>query len=257
MAVYRNSSIGVGRKSLGENTYKTVRGRVIVSSRILTNTSKTVTQGEQRSAFGIMGKMGKLLATWINLTFDQTKYGSKRNHFVKVNTPVMAWLKANKKLSVANYLSQIAAAISEGVPVFAGYGANLADVECKQNNAELSVSLTFSKRFVEGDIVKIIVAQSYTKKLPGDNGLSMISHFCSTDTYDYVIGADEIGTNIVSIDKDKVPALATACKPLASYTQSAIIASAAVISGKDACQCYFSALDLYEDPGEDDRPVIE
>lgn len=257
MGIYKTSSIGVRRKSVGEITYKSVRGRVIASAKIAENTSKTSAQTEQRSAFGIMGKMGKLLADWINQTFDKTKYGSQRNHFVKVNAPVMSWLKENKKLSTANFLTQISAALDAGVALFAGYGANFAESEFTQNNAELSVSITFSKKFVLGDVVKILVAQGYTKKAPSDNGYSLINHFSSHDIYEYAITEAEVGTNILSLAKDKVPGLATACKPLATYTQSAIMASAAVVSGKDACQCYFTSLSLYVEKGEDDRPVIE
>lgn len=257
MGIYKTSSIGVRRKSVGEVTYKSVRGRVIASAKIVENTSKTTAQTEQRSAFGIMGKMGKLLANWINQTFDKTKYGSQRNHFVKVNAPVMLWLKENKKLSTVNYLSQISAALDDGVPVFAGYGTNFVESEFEQTDKELSVSLTFSKKFVVGDIIKILVAQSYSKKTPGNDGLSLVSHFSSYDVYDYVVTDAEVGNNILSLDKAKVPGLATACEPLSSYTQSAIMASVAVLSGKETCQCYFSPLELYVNAGGGDRPEIE
>lgn len=257
MGIYKTSSIGVRRKSVGEVTYKSVRGRVIASAKITENTSKTSAQTEQRSAFGIMGKMGKLLADWIDQTFDKTKYGSQRNHFVKVNAPVMSWLKENKKLSTANYLSQISAALDAGVALFAGYGANFAESEFTQNNAELSVDITFSKKFVLGDVVKILVAQGYSKKGAVNNGMSLISHFSGHDVYEYSITEAEVGSNTLSLDKAKVPGLAEACKPLASYTQSAIIASAAVLSGKDACQCYFTGLELYIEPNGNDRPEID
>ena len=257
MGIYKTSSIGVRRKSVGEVTYKSVRGRVIASAKITENASKTSAQTEQRSAFGIMGKMGKLLADWINQTFDKTKYGSQRNHFVKINSPVMAWLKENKKLSTAHYLDQVSAAVSAGIPVFAGYGANLVQSEFTQADAALSVSLTFSKKFVVGDIVRVLVAQSYTKKTPGNDGLSLIANFSGCDVFDYTITEAETGSNILSLDKDKVPGLATACKPLTSYTQSAIMASVAVLSGKESCQCYFSALELYVESGGGDRPEIE
>lgn len=257
MGVYKNSSIGVRRKSVGENTYKTVRGRVIVSSKITENSSKTSAQTEQRSAFGIMGKTGKLLAKWIDQTFDKTKYGSQRNHFVKVNAPVMAWLKENKKLSTAAYLDQISAALSAGVPVFAGYGANFAESEFEQANAELAVSITFSKKFVLGDVVKILVVQSYTKKTSGGNGLSLIGRFSSYDIYEYLITEEEVGKNVLFLNKITVSGLASACAPLSSYDQSSIMASVAVLSGKEACQCYFTGLELYVEPSGGDHPEIE
>ena len=44
---------------------------------------------------------------------------------------------------------------------------NFVESEFEQTDKELSVSLTFSKKkFVVGDIIKILVAQSYSKKRP-------------------------------------------------------------------------------------------
>ena len=258
MGVYSNASIGVRKKSVGENTYKTVRGRTIVSKRIVENSSKTQPQTEQRKAFSVMGKSGKLLSKWIDRTFDKTKYGSQRNNYVKLNAPVMAWLKSNDKLGGSNYIKQIADAIEGDVPVYAGFGSNLCESEFTQTDKELSVNLVFSKVLTVGDKVVIVVAQSYSKHVPGVDGMNLLATFNSAPIFEYSVTEADAGVNTISLDKAKVPALATACAPMNTYNQIAIIASAAIISGKETCQCYFSSLELYEEPGgEDDRPVIE
>ncbi|MBC5646388.1 hypothetical protein H8S77_26345 [Parabacteroides sp. BX2] len=257
MGIVKNGTLGIGRKSFGDATYRTSRGRTIAAKRIQENKSNTSMQSDQRKAFGIMGRSAKLLSEWIDKTFDKTKYGSQRNHYVKLNAPIMEWLKVNKKLDGLNYLSQIVAAIEDGVTVYAGMGANLAESEFVQNEKELSASVTYSKLFAVGDKVLIVVAQSYGKTTPGNNGLSLSSSFAAAPIYEYVITDADAGKNTISLDKDKVPGLATACEPLSTYKQSAIMASVAVISGKDACQCYFSSLELYVEPGGGDRPEIE
>lgn len=257
MGIYNNASIGVRKKSVGENTYKTVRGRTIVSKRIMENSSKTQPQTEQRKAFSIMGKSGKLLSKWIDRTFDKTKYGSQRNNYVKLNAPVMAWLKSNNKLGGSNYLNQIATAIEAGIPMFAGFGSNLCESEFTQAGKELSVNLVFSKNIAIGDKIIIVVAQSYSKHVPNADGLNLLTTFNSAPVFEYIATEADAGVNTISLDKGKVPALATACSPMNTYNQIAIIASAAIISGKESCQCYFSSLSLYVEPGEDDRPVIE
>ena len=257
MGIVKNGTLGIGRKSFGDATYRTTRGRTIAAKRIQENKSNTTMQSDQRKAFSIMGKSGKLLSKWIDQTFDKTKYGSQRNHFVKLNAPVMAWLKTNDKLGGLDYIGQICAAIGGDVPVYAGMGANLAESVFSQEDKSLSVSLTFSKNLIVGDRVLIVVAQSYCKSVPNGEGANLLARFTSAPIYEYVITDADAGKNIIALDKEKLPGLATACAPMNTYRQTAIIASAAVVSGKDACQCYFSALELYVDPGEDDRPVIE
>ena len=92
MGIVKNGTLGIGRKSFGDATYRTSRGRTIAAKRIQENKSNTSMQSDQRKAFGIMGRSAKLLSEWIDKTFDKTKYGSQRNHYVKLNAPIMEWL---------------------------------------------------------------------------------------------------------------------------------------------------------------------
>ncbi|MCS2893354.1 hypothetical protein NXY11_07400 [Parabacteroides faecis] len=256
MGIYKTSSIGVRRKSVGEITYKSVRGRVIASAKITENASKTSAQTEQRSAFGIMGQSAKVMASWIDLAFSKTKYGSQRNQFVKQNSLVMSWLKENKRTLKGNSLEKFSMAVASGISVLSGYGPNFAEPTFTQAGSGLTVSIVFSKDFIVGDIVKIGVMQTYSKPGANGNGLVLISHFSSVKIYEYVITDDDLGNNIISIGVDKIAGLGTAVQAPAGFTQESIIAAVSVLSNKETCQSYFSSLNVYNSGG-DDRPEIE
>lgn len=84
MAIVNSLAIGKSRKSAGNLTYKTVRGRTIASQRITSNSSKSALQVFQRGAFSDTVKCMQLVVPWINNFFDKSKYGSSRNQFMKV-----------------------------------------------------------------------------------------------------------------------------------------------------------------------------
>lgn len=86
MAIVNSLAIGKSRKSAGNLTYKTVRGRTIASQRITENRSNTAAQGIQRSRFGATAQCMQLFLPYVNNFFEKTKYGSARNQYVKVNT---------------------------------------------------------------------------------------------------------------------------------------------------------------------------
>lgn len=84
MALINSLAIGKSRKSAGNLTYKTVRGRTIASQRITSNSSRTALQVFQRGAFSDTVKCMQLVIPWINNFFDKSKYGSSRNQFMKI-----------------------------------------------------------------------------------------------------------------------------------------------------------------------------
>lgn len=85
MAIIQSTAIGNGKKSAGVLTYRRQRGRTIASQRILTNSSKTVKQVAQRTAFALASKAIAIAAPLIEVTFVKSKYGSARNNFFKLN----------------------------------------------------------------------------------------------------------------------------------------------------------------------------
>ena len=116
MGLDKTMGIGISRKSTGDATFRTVHGRVIVSKRIRENKSKSTKQVSQRSAFGSLGHFAKINAAWIDRHFDPAKYGTSRNQFMKLNAPIMAWLRDQPDLP-SDDVSKMALAIEAGVTV--------------------------------------------------------------------------------------------------------------------------------------------
>lgn len=79
MAIINSVGVGSGSKSVGEFTYRSVRGRTIASKRVLKNSSNSAAQGEQRSIFGAMSKFLSLYDCLVFNGFSKTRFGSRRN----------------------------------------------------------------------------------------------------------------------------------------------------------------------------------
>ncbi|OAV73442.1 hypothetical protein Barb6_00235 [Bacteroidales bacterium Barb6] len=93
MAIIKSAAIGAGKKSLGNLTYRHVRGRTIASERITSNNSRTPRQVMYRNGFSIMGRLAKSLVEVINLGFEKTEHGSRRNHFFRANQELLRYVK--------------------------------------------------------------------------------------------------------------------------------------------------------------------
>lgn len=79
MARLKSIAIGPGSGSAGDVTYRTVRGRTIMSRRVTESTSDTPSQRNRRDAFAIMQRFYKFYRDWVELYFEKTKYGSPVN----------------------------------------------------------------------------------------------------------------------------------------------------------------------------------
>lgn len=88
MSIIRSMGVGSARKSMGNVTYRTVRGRTIGSQKVA---NRPLTRAEdvslQQFAFGLISRYMTLHAADIQVSFNKTKYGSERNYFVKINFP--------------------------------------------------------------------------------------------------------------------------------------------------------------------------
>lgn len=85
MAIVNSLAIGKSVKSAGNLTYKTVRGRTIASQRITTNKSNTIAQAAQRGHFSACSQAMTLIAQYINVCYEKSRYGSSRNAFFREN----------------------------------------------------------------------------------------------------------------------------------------------------------------------------
>ena len=87
MGVVRSMGVGKTRGSVGNMTYRVVRGRTISSERI---TERPATRGigsgsVQNALFGMVAMYADAHATDIQVSFNKTQYGSQRNYFMKLN----------------------------------------------------------------------------------------------------------------------------------------------------------------------------
>lgn len=87
MAIINSMGVGRARKSAGNMTYRTVRGRTIGSQKIVSVATRVPTgaQSEKQKVFGLISIFMAAHASSINQSFNKTKYGSERNYFMKVN----------------------------------------------------------------------------------------------------------------------------------------------------------------------------
>lgn len=90
MAIINSLGIGRGKKSAGNLTYRTVRGRCIASQ-------KQEKRGPVKGALSIAQAVFSLVSTFmrahaadIDVSFDKTTFGSARNNFYKTNKSALA-----------------------------------------------------------------------------------------------------------------------------------------------------------------------
>lgn len=88
MAIIRSIAVGKARKSAGNVTFRTVRGRTIMSEKVAPNEGTRVpgqAMPSRNALFGFITRYARMHAADINVSFNQTKYGSQRNYFIKLN----------------------------------------------------------------------------------------------------------------------------------------------------------------------------
>lgn len=87
MAIIRSAAVGTARGSLGIITYRTVRGRTIGSQKRGGVDPSTRAEGDTlvQFVFGLMARYASARSEDIKNAFSETKYGSARNAFMKLN----------------------------------------------------------------------------------------------------------------------------------------------------------------------------
>lgn len=88
MAIINSMGVGRARKSMGNVTYRTVRGRTIGSQKITPGAVTrvpTAGQSSRQNVFGLINRFMALHGQDIDDSFNKTAYGSQRNYFMKVN----------------------------------------------------------------------------------------------------------------------------------------------------------------------------
>lgn len=93
MAIIRSLGIGRGRKSAGNVTYRTVRGRTIASEKVgerPTSFEYSGAQLQRQAIFSFISRFIRIHSESIDVSFSPTRYGSARNRFTKVNYAPMS-----------------------------------------------------------------------------------------------------------------------------------------------------------------------
>lgn len=89
MAIITSMGVGRSRKSMGNVTYRVVRGRTIGSQKRVSGASGVTTRGQQgnfrKPLFSMINMFMKEHQTDINVSFNKSKYGSQRNFFFSTN----------------------------------------------------------------------------------------------------------------------------------------------------------------------------
>lgn len=91
MAVISSMGVGKARKSMGNVTYRIVRGRTIGSQKRAATGSTATTRGDgavmsrQQALFGMVSMYMMAHASDIEVSFNKSKWGSQRNYFFSVN----------------------------------------------------------------------------------------------------------------------------------------------------------------------------
>lgn len=85
MAIINSIFMGDARKSAGNGTFRTVRGRTIVSQKVSKRGTISGNLSKNQFALAVISRFASLYAADINVSFDPTTFGSARNAFFKLN----------------------------------------------------------------------------------------------------------------------------------------------------------------------------
>ena len=87
MAIVRSIGVGKSRGSVGNMTYRVVRGRTISSEKVGERpTTRGIGSGSvQNALFGMVAMYADAHSSDIQVSFNKTQYGSQRNYFMKLN----------------------------------------------------------------------------------------------------------------------------------------------------------------------------
>lgn len=122
MAIISSMGVGKARKSMGNVTYRIVRGRTIGSQKRAATGSTATTRGDgavmsrQQALFGMVSMFMQAHASDIDVSFNKSRFGSQRNYFFKINRKAMfaalSSLSMTAMMSGYPSLSDVEAAIT-------------------------------------------------------------------------------------------------------------------------------------------------
>lgn len=90
MAIINSLGVGRGRKSAGNLTYRTVRGRCIASQRREKSGNPSGNISVAQATFSIISTFMRAHASDIDVSFARSTYGSQRNAFYRLNKSALS-----------------------------------------------------------------------------------------------------------------------------------------------------------------------
>lgn len=89
MAIINSVFVGRAKKSAGNATFRTVRGRTIASQKVAKTGTRVGSLTVNQFALAVISRFASLKAEDIAQSFDPTTYGTPRNAFFKLNYGAM------------------------------------------------------------------------------------------------------------------------------------------------------------------------
>ena len=242
MAIVNSLAIGAAVKSAGNLTYKRTRGRTIASQRITQNTSKSSAQTSQRDVFAMQARMAKSIASWIDLSFPKTKYGSQRNNFISsAKSALQAFIRVDQiGQGLPDLIQSSAKAAQVGKLLLAGKGEYTLQCEYPSSVVStLSMDAVLSRAFAVGDRVAVMVAQVYTLPSFPDMMLESVQIVEATLTAENVPAAGSI-----TINSALIPELANlnALLPAGADVMGQLFSATVIGADKSTCSTLFSII---------------
>lgn len=106
MAIIYSMGVGRSKKSMGNVTYRVVRGRTIGSQKRTSGASGVTTRGQagnfRKPLFSMINMFMKEHQTDIDVSFNKSKYGSQRNYFFSVNYNALSTALSALAVQAAN-----------------------------------------------------------------------------------------------------------------------------------------------------------
>lgn len=106
MAIINSMGVGRSKKSMGNVTYRVVRGRTIGSQKRTSGASGVTTRGQagnfRKPLFSMINMYMKEHQTDIDVSFNKSKYGSQRNYFFSVNYNALSTALSALAVQTAN-----------------------------------------------------------------------------------------------------------------------------------------------------------
>ena len=241
MAIIQSNAIGAGSKSVGEITYRQVRGRTIACRRITTNTSKTPKQLRHRAAFKEVGQLAKYLLPALKVGFEETKYGTRRNNFYQSNREYMNYLKGREGFEDLSPLTNLCHALKdtdfEGRVMSAkGIGSVSSKWEWDEDGVPRG-ELSLSRRFNAGDEIVVAIFWMYTVNGKEEERRKL---FRTTLGGRDLKGQADLTKFLV--DKELIPELDIFTKIETEATDLQVAITAIVLDGENRADAYLSVM---------------